>query len=95
MNQPVNTELIEKIPFFHGLSHYQVQQVLRTGELKTRRQGEFLFKDEDKSMDAACMMVSTSACERMTGSLFFLRAFGIRLASHVFPSVTSVRSFSA
>ena len=51
MNQPVNTKLIEKIPFFSGLSHHQVQQVLRTGELKTRRQGEFLFKEEDKSTE--------------------------------------------
>ena len=49
--QADNAKVIEKIPLFRGLSHHQVQQILKAGKLKAYGKGKFLFKDGAKSTE--------------------------------------------
>ena len=44
-----NAEIVEKIPFFRGLSPNQVKQILNTGQMSAYEQGHILANDGDKS----------------------------------------------
>ena len=44
-----NAKIVEKIPFFRGLSLHQVRQILSAGQMSAYKQGHILANDGDKS----------------------------------------------
>ncbi len=47
----VNLKVVEKIPFFRGLSFNQIRQVLQAGQLKSYQEGNVLCYNGDKSRE--------------------------------------------
>lgn len=49
MSPTADPHIVEKIPFFHGLSLNQVRQILHAGQMGAYEEGHVLCKDGDKS----------------------------------------------
>lgn len=72
------TRLIEKIPVFHDLSPYQVQQFLKLCKSRTYKVGETLCKVNEPSAEMFIIV---------TGALSVATAEGVEL-THIGPGVT-------
>ena len=72
-----NAKIVEKIPFFHGLSPNQVRQILNAGQMSAYKQGHILAKDGDKSTEMYILLTGSLAIKSSEVELARVRAVDI------------------
>lgn len=70
-------KIVEKIPFFRGMSLRQIQEILRVGNMTAVQKGDYLCRDGDKSREVFVLMSGVLAIKSGDAELARIKAVDI------------------